>query len=135
MWFGNIKNISFMFKCVKIKRFIVNHLMWTLFFSKFRYTTLVERYFTYICKCFNSQYEVVRKTALVSVMKRIREEYVKLRPFILFPMLTMIHDTSVNIKRTIATFIGIDLKKKNILETFYTGLFFFLNNSRVSLLK
>lgn len=98
-----------------------------------RYTTLVERYFTYICKCFNSKHENVRMTALMSVMKRVKEEYVKLRPFILFPMLTMILDASVSIKRTIATFISVDLKKKNnILETFYTGLFYFLNNCKVS---
>lgn len=97
-----------------------------------RYTTLVERYFNCICKCFNSQYEKVRKTALVCVMKRIREEYVKLRPFIFFPMMTMILDRSDEIKRSIATFINVDLKKKNnILETFYTGLFYFLNNSKV----
>lgn len=44
----------------------------------------------------------------------------------------MILDKSVDIKRTIATFIGVDLKKKNnVLETFYSGLFFFLNNCKV----
>lgn len=47
-------------------------------------------------------------------------------------MLTMILDKCSEIQRIIATFIGVDLKKKNnILETFYTGLFFFLNNCKV----
>lgn len=43
----------------------------------------------------------------------------------------MILDKSVDVKRTVATFISVDLKNKNILETVYTGLFFFLNNCKV----